>query len=84
MPTYEYECDQCRVRFERVQAMSAPQVDACPECGGSVHRLISGGAAFIVKGAAVNTAEAPGSPPSCGRDTRCCGRREPCETKPCQ
>jgi putative FmdB family regulatory protein len=41
MPIYEYQCEDCGVRFERMQSMSAPSVDACPECGGQVHRVIS-------------------------------------------
>ena len=40
MPTYEYECNSCRVRFERRQRMSADPVETCPECGGSVHRIL--------------------------------------------
>ena len=40
MPLYEYECENCGVRFERRQHMEDEPVDVCPECGGSVHRLI--------------------------------------------
>ncbi len=40
MPTYEYECEQCGVRFERKQRMSEDPLRDCPECGGHVHRLI--------------------------------------------
>jgi putative FmdB family regulatory protein len=41
MPIYEYQCEECGVRFERMQSMSAPSVAVCPECGGHVHRVIS-------------------------------------------
>ena len=41
MPIYEYQCEDCGVRFERLQSMSAPSVGVCPECGGKVHRVIS-------------------------------------------
>jgi putative FmdB family regulatory protein len=41
MPIYEYQCEQCGVRFERLQHMSADPISSCPECGGSVHRVIS-------------------------------------------
>lgn len=41
MPIYEYQCEDCGVRFERMQSMSSPAVVACPECGGHVHRVIS-------------------------------------------
>lgn len=41
MPVYEYQCEKCGVRFDRLQAMSAAPVTECPECGGPVHRIIS-------------------------------------------
>jgi putative FmdB family regulatory protein len=41
MPLYEYECDACGQRFERIQKFSDPAVDACPACGGPVRKLIS-------------------------------------------
>ena len=41
MPIYEYQCDDCGVRFERLQSMSADPVSICPECSGTVHRVIS-------------------------------------------
>ena len=40
MPLYEYQCDDCGVRFERRQHMNDEPVKVCPECGGKVHRLI--------------------------------------------
>jgi putative FmdB family regulatory protein len=41
MPLYEYQCDACGHRFERIQKFSDPPVEACPACGGSVRKLIS-------------------------------------------
>ncbi len=40
MPTYEYECEQCGVRFERLQRMVEEPLKDCPECGGHVHRVM--------------------------------------------
>jgi putative FmdB family regulatory protein len=40
MPLYEYECEECGVRFERLQPKKKPTIKTCPECGGSVRRLI--------------------------------------------
>ena len=40
MPLYEYQCDDCGVRFERRQTITADPLKTCPECGGEVHRLI--------------------------------------------
>jgi len=41
MPLYEYACDSCDTRFERIQKLSDPPVAACPSCGGPVRKLIS-------------------------------------------
>jgi putative FmdB family regulatory protein len=41
MPLYEYECDSCRQRFERIQKFSDPPVETCPACGGRVQKLLS-------------------------------------------
>ncbi len=41
MPLYEYQCDACSNRFERIQKFSDPLVTECPTCGGSVHKLLS-------------------------------------------
>lgn len=40
MPIYEYECEQCGVRFERLQRMADAPLADCPECDGHVHRVI--------------------------------------------
>jgi putative FmdB family regulatory protein len=41
MPLYEYECDACGHRFEKIQKFSDPLEDSCPKCGGHVHKLMS-------------------------------------------
>jgi putative FmdB family regulatory protein len=41
MPLYEYECDACGHRFEKIQKFSDPLEDKCPKCGGHVHKLMS-------------------------------------------
>ncbi len=41
MPLYEYQCDACGHRFEKIQKFSDPLVDTCPKCGGAVHKLMS-------------------------------------------
>jgi putative FmdB family regulatory protein len=40
MPLYEYECFVCRHRFERIQRVADDPLKTCPECGGSVRRLL--------------------------------------------
>ena len=41
MPLYEYKCESCSHRFERIQKFSDPPADTCPKCGGAVRKLIS-------------------------------------------
>ena len=42
MPIYEYQCDACGHRFERIQKFSDPPVDVCPNCGKhEVRKLLS-------------------------------------------
>jgi putative FmdB family regulatory protein len=50
MPTYEYECTKCGHTFEAFQSISAKPLSRCPECKGSVKRLINGGLGVIFKG----------------------------------
>ena len=41
MPLYEYQCESCANRFEKIQKFSDPLVDVCPACGGPVKKLFS-------------------------------------------
>jgi putative FmdB family regulatory protein len=41
MPLYEYECDACSHRFEKIRKFSDPPLNECPKCGGPVHKLQS-------------------------------------------
>ena len=41
MPLYEYQCDACGRRFERIQKFSDPPETVCPTCGGAVRKLVS-------------------------------------------
>ena len=42
MPLYEYECEACGSRFERIQKYSDPPADVCAKCGkGPVRKLLS-------------------------------------------
>lgn len=50
MPTYEYECLKCGYNFEAFQKMSDAPLAECPQCKGSVKRLISRGSGLIFKG----------------------------------
>jgi putative FmdB family regulatory protein len=41
MPLYEYECESCHHRFEKIQKFSDPPEEVCPKCGGRVRKLLS-------------------------------------------
>jgi putative FmdB family regulatory protein len=41
MPLYEYECESCAHRFERIQKFSDPPLETCPVCSGPVRKLLS-------------------------------------------
>ena len=40
MPLYEYECQQCSERIERIQRFSDPPLTTCPSCEGELRRLL--------------------------------------------
>jgi putative FmdB family regulatory protein len=41
MPLYEYQCETCEHRFEKIQKFTDPPPDKCPKCGGAVRKLFS-------------------------------------------
>jgi putative FmdB family regulatory protein len=54
MPIYEYAantapgCPTCSTGFDRLQKLSDAPLDACPDCGTPVHRVL--GAPLVVAG----------------------------------
>ena len=50
MPTYDYKCYNCNHTFEYFQPMSAAPLTECPECKGSLKRIIGAGSSPIFKG----------------------------------
>jgi len=84
MPTYEYECEKCGLRFERRQAFTEEPITECPECHGKVRRMVSGGAGFIFKGSDHGHTGTRGGDCSFEHTGKtCCGRNEPCDEPPC-
>jgi putative FmdB family regulatory protein len=65
MPTYEYVCEKCGHRFEKIQPISAKPLSVCPEdlCArkrwgkGKVRRAISTGGGLIFKGSGFYTTD---------------------------
>jgi putative FmdB family regulatory protein len=41
MPNYEYRCQKCGHRFEKIQKFSDAMLKKCPECGGKIEQVIS-------------------------------------------
>ncbi len=41
MPLYEYACQQCGHRFEKIKKFSDEPEKVCPKCGGPVEQLLS-------------------------------------------
>ena len=41
MPTYQYQCLNCRLRFELKQSFSDKPIADCPGCHGIARRLFS-------------------------------------------
>lgn len=76
MPAYEYLCGECGLRFEARQKMSDAAIEHCPGCGGSVRRLISGGAGVISKGGPGGYQEA-----GCGAGSPGCGAGGGCPNR---
>jgi predicted nucleic acid-binding Zn ribbon protein len=58
--------------------MSDPEIEFCPECNGTVKRLISGGAGIISKGSGNQSAAFAGTRSGCGSGAPCCGQASAC------
>lgn len=41
MPLYEYRCEKCGTRVEKIQKFSDPPLATCEKCGGKLTRLLS-------------------------------------------
>ena len=67
MPLYEYKCSACSHRFERWERLTAPSVQACPQCGEPSKRQLGApalqfkGSGWYVTDYAKGSASAPQS-----------------------
>jgi putative FmdB family regulatory protein len=41
LPLYEYKCDKCGHRFEKIEKHSASEMKKCPKCGAHAPRQLS-------------------------------------------
>jgi putative FmdB family regulatory protein len=85
MPLYEYECEACQKRFERIQKFSDPLADVCPNCGkGPVRKLLSspaiqfkGSGFYITDYAKKSSSEASGKSGSGGESSSSASEAKP-------
>lgn len=83
MPTYEYECNSCHVYFEEQQSMKDEPLKVCPECGGNVQRLVSGGSGFMMKAQNYKRRDAGKSCSLEETGKTCCGASQRCGDSHC-
>ena len=52
MPTYNYKCDNCGIKFSIFQSINDKTFSNCKKCNtmGSIDRIITGGTGMIFKG----------------------------------
>jgi putative FmdB family regulatory protein len=50
VPIYEYQCNACGFRFERLQRMDDPPPATCERCGAASPRRLVSSPAFHLKG----------------------------------
>lgn len=73
MPIYEYQCTACGQIVEKWQKFSEAPLTVCPQCGGSLSKLISA-CAFHLKGGGWYVSDYAGNsqgtePPGNGKET---------------
>ena len=44
MPLYEYKCEKCAHRFEKIENHNASETKKCPKCGAKAKRQVSASA----------------------------------------
>lgn len=83
MPIYEYECENCRCKFERRQRFDEEPVAMCTECGGKSRRVIHC-SPVIFKGSGFYVTDSKKSNPAGDGDKPAVSEKakEPAESKP--
>jgi putative FmdB family regulatory protein len=71
VPLYEYQCQKCGKKTEKIESVSGPHLKKCPHCGGKVERLQSapaiqfkGSGWYVTDYAGKSSARESGSPDS--------------------
>ena len=88
MPIYEYECKQCHHVFERFQRFSDAPVTECPECTGTVRKVLQPvgivfkGSGWYKNDSRPSSSDNGSSKPASSTDTSKDGAAKPAESKP--
>ncbi len=78
MPTYEYECSNCKKVFEVFQRITEEPLNKCPKCGKKIKRLISTGAGVIFKGSGFYSTDYRKPDKSSKKPSSCSSAKEGC------
>ncbi len=70
MPIYEYICDDCETRFEKI-VINKQQEISCPKCAGKENTIQL--SVFATSNGSANGASAKSSMSSSGGGGSCCG-----------
>lgn len=81
MPTYEYECDSCGHRFEKVQSFSEKPLRECPVCEGPVRKVFYP-VGIIFKGSGWYVTDSRQSSPTAGNGAKVSSEKKATESKP--
>ena len=72
MPIYEYVCDDCGVRYERI-VMNQKQAITCPKCASAKHTIQLSVFAAPSNGSKTSAGSSSASSGGCGCTPRTCG-----------
>ena len=86
MPLYEYECQKCGRRTEKIESVDGRYLKKCPHCGGKVERLVAApaiqfkGAGWYVTDYAKKTSSSDSEKPAAGA-TEAAGKEKSGDSK---
>ena len=69
MPTYDYKCPKCSIKFEKFHGISESPEILCPDCGSVSAKQIGGGAGIMFKGTGFYTTDYKKSSPAAAENT---------------
>ena len=70
MPVYTYRCENCGVRFERLQGFNDPVLTRCPECNKKTLRKVYTPVGIVFKGSGFYSTDHRSSSGSFNRSTK--------------